>query len=208
MRTRPPPPLEQRRTDANESAITNARTTGSEASSPGQCAPAPSAAQKVPKVVSITPTANFIVFSGTRGSGARTSTPTTATSNERDAGAERRERDAALRAAERQDDERDLEAFEQDALEREREAVPVEPGALLVRGAARALPSPPRRSPSSSCERLVAARAQDRLAQPLQPKASRSPPTTRRRASIGMSVSAGPSARRSPRARPSPLRGR
>ena len=33
----------------------------------------------MPNVVSITPTANFSVFSGTRASGARTSTPTTAT---------------------------------------------------------------------------------------------------------------------------------
>ena len=47
------------------------------------CAPAPSADQKIPKVVSMTPTANFIVFSGTRASGARTATPTTADEHDR-----------------------------------------------------------------------------------------------------------------------------
>ena len=42
-------------------------------------APAPSAPQNVPNEVSITPTANFSVFSGTRASGARTATPAAAT---------------------------------------------------------------------------------------------------------------------------------
>ena len=42
-------------------------------------APAPSAAQNVPNDVSITPTAYFSVFSGTRLSGARASTPATTT---------------------------------------------------------------------------------------------------------------------------------
>jgi hypothetical protein len=35
----------------------------------GQCTPAPSAPQNVPNEVSMTPTANFIAFSGTRASG-------------------------------------------------------------------------------------------------------------------------------------------
>ena len=65
----------RRRTNANDARQTNASTPGSDASSPGQCAPAPSADQKIPNVVSITPTANFIAFSGTRASGARTATP-------------------------------------------------------------------------------------------------------------------------------------
>ena len=43
-------------------------------------APAPSAPQNAPKAVSITPTTNFMVFSGTRASGARTATPASATS--------------------------------------------------------------------------------------------------------------------------------
>src|SRR5579884_34106 len=69
----------RRRTNANDARQTNASTPGSEASPPGQRAPAPSADQKMPNVVSITPTANFIAFSGTRASGARTATPTPAT---------------------------------------------------------------------------------------------------------------------------------
>ena len=51
----------------------------SESSSPGQSAPAPSAPQKQPKLVSSRPTANLIVFSGTRCSGPRASTPATTT---------------------------------------------------------------------------------------------------------------------------------
>src|SRR5215471_9439291 len=49
------------------------------ASFPGQEAPAPSAPQKMPNEVSMTPTANFMVFSGTRASGACTATPAAAT---------------------------------------------------------------------------------------------------------------------------------
>src|SRR5205823_14504566 len=67
-------------TAPKESRTTNASTPGNDALSPGQCAPAPSADQKIPNVVSITPTANLSEFSGTRVSGPRTSTPTTATS--------------------------------------------------------------------------------------------------------------------------------
>src|SRR5205085_409751 len=59
-----------RRIDTNASEVrsTNASTAGRDASPPGQCAPVPSAAQKIPKVVSIVPTAYFNVFSGTRAS--------------------------------------------------------------------------------------------------------------------------------------------
>ena len=42
---------------------------------PGQQTPAPSAPQKVPNAHNMTPTANFIVFSGTRDNGARTAMP-------------------------------------------------------------------------------------------------------------------------------------
>ena len=51
----------------------------SAASPPGQSAPAPSAPQNIPYDVSITPTANFIVFSGTRASGACSARPATTT---------------------------------------------------------------------------------------------------------------------------------
>lgn len=46
-----------------------------DASPPGQPAPAPSVPQNMPNEVSITPTANFIVFSGTLASGARAAAP-------------------------------------------------------------------------------------------------------------------------------------
>src|SRR5882757_6550202 len=46
---------------------------------PGQCAPAPSAPQNVPNVVSMIPTPYFSVFSGTRDSGERSATPATTT---------------------------------------------------------------------------------------------------------------------------------
>ena len=168
MRTRPARRLSIA-TARERERDTNASTPGSDASSPGQCAPAPSAAQKIPNVVSITPTANFSVFSGTRSSGARTSDADDGDEHERDAGAERGEPDAALRAAEREDDERDLEPLEQHALEREREAVPVEARALLVPCGAR-LRQLAREDRRLVVQRLVAARAQDRLAQPLQPE--------------------------------------
>src|SRR5439155_15103051 len=68
------------RTRTKEKSATKPSTPRSAASEPGQSAPAPSADQKIPNVVSIRPTANFIAFSGTRASGARTATPTPATS--------------------------------------------------------------------------------------------------------------------------------
>src|SRR5207244_993213 len=69
------------RTSRNENAPRNAITPSSESSSPGQVAPAPSAPQKQPKLVSSRPTTYLIVFSGTRSSGprARTPAPTTTT---------------------------------------------------------------------------------------------------------------------------------
>src|SRR5262249_51579803 len=67
-------------TRPSEEATTKASTARMAASPPpGQSAPAPSAAQNVPKLVSMTPTPNFIVFSGTRLSGAWTTAPTTRT---------------------------------------------------------------------------------------------------------------------------------
>ena len=45
----------------------------------GHIAPAPSAPQKIPKDVSMIPTVNFIVFSGTRASGLRRANPDAAT---------------------------------------------------------------------------------------------------------------------------------
>src|SRR5262249_40006334 len=66
-------------TSPNDNATTNAMTTSSDASAPGHDTPAPSAPQKMPNDVSMTPTANFKVFSGTRDSGACTLIPATST---------------------------------------------------------------------------------------------------------------------------------
>src|SRR5215470_2334277 len=60
-------------------STTTGTSTSRAASFPGQDAPAPSAPQKIPNEVSMTPTANFRLFSGTRDSGVCTTTPTTAT---------------------------------------------------------------------------------------------------------------------------------
>src|SRR4249919_4321987 len=67
------------RTRPKESAPTNAITARRDSSSPGQSTPAPSAAQKMPKLVSRRPTANLIVFSGTRSRGPRASSPAATT---------------------------------------------------------------------------------------------------------------------------------
>src|ERR1019366_77834 len=66
-------------TNATANTATAPTTTGSAASEPGQCAPAPSAPQNVPNAVSMTPTTNFIEFSGTLARGARTAIPASAT---------------------------------------------------------------------------------------------------------------------------------
>src|SRR6202043_2667606 len=57
-------------TRPNATTTTNAMTARSDASAPGQLMPAPSALQKIPNEVSMTPTPNLRVFSGTRVSGA------------------------------------------------------------------------------------------------------------------------------------------
>src|SRR5262249_27504838 len=62
--------------DTRPTYATIARTATSE---PGQSTPAPSPAQKIPKLVSRTPTVNLSAFSGTRASGARTASPTAMT---------------------------------------------------------------------------------------------------------------------------------
>ena len=167
-----PPPAARclsSRTNSRERTMTKPSTPRIAASEPGQCAPAPSVDQKIPKVVSITPTLNFMRFSGTRASGARTAKPTTCDEDEGGNGSGRGERDRALRATEREDDEHDLEPLEQHALEREDEAVPVEAGPLDVRGALR-VGELAREDRVLVVQRLEAARTEDRLPQPLQPE--------------------------------------
>src|SRR5580704_4147387 len=63
----------------SDTAAITGTITSSAASPPGQATPAPSAPQKVPNDVSMMPTANFMAFSGTRASGARTAIPIPAT---------------------------------------------------------------------------------------------------------------------------------
>ncbi len=72
-------PLRSSATSPSANAPTAGIRTSSAASEPGQWAPAPSAPQNVPNAVSMIPTTNFMVFSGTRASGALTATPTAAT---------------------------------------------------------------------------------------------------------------------------------
>src|SRR6266545_642453 len=67
------------RANRSEKTRTPGTTISSAASPPGHSEPAPSAPQKIPNEVSITPTLNFIAFSGTLASGRRTATPTAAT---------------------------------------------------------------------------------------------------------------------------------
>src|SRR5207237_8000315 len=84
------------------------------------------------------------------------------------------QRDAPLRAAKRDDDERDLEAFEQYALEREGEAVPVDAAALEPLRCARLLQLLGE-DRVLVMQGLEAARAQDGLAQPLKPEREQQP---------------------------------
>src|SRR5262245_6250037 len=66
-------------TYARAASVVSGTITSRAAPCPGHDAPAPSAPQKTPNEVSMTPTPNFMLFSGTRDSGACTATPTAAT---------------------------------------------------------------------------------------------------------------------------------
>ena len=175
-----------------DQATTKRSTPTSAASPPGQCAPAPSADQKIPNVVSMTPTANFIVFSGTR---ERRPCEHTNDRDQRHCGLLPRRPAGSTPAcsAERQDDERHLEPLQEHALEREGEAVPIEPGALVTRSGF-GLRSSSREDRVLVVQRLEAARAQDRLAQPLEAEdeQQRADDESQGRSS-GTSVRAGPS---------------
>src|SRR6185437_10979650 len=72
----PDPERRSTATRASAKQPTAGAITSRAASEPGQCAPAPSAPQNVPNAVSMIPTTNFSVFSGTRASGALTANPT------------------------------------------------------------------------------------------------------------------------------------
>ena len=137
------------------------------ASDPGQLTPAPSPPQKMPKLVRSSPTANLMVFSGTRSSGDRTAIPATTTSATAAECGRGRECDPGLGCSKRDDDEHDLEPFEQHALECDGERVPVHPGRCPTTHPGRLLALGSERG-TLVVQRLVATRAEDRLAQPLQ----------------------------------------
>src|SRR5262249_36805898 len=111
-----------------------------------------------------------------------------------------RERDAPLRAAEREDDERDLEALEQHALERDGEPVPIDAPALLMLAGASPVWGARRRVAPRRCAASASGGAPRPLARGTpwgshcSRKTSSSDPPTSRRTSIGRTVSAGPSA--------------
>src|SRR3979490_771497 len=105
-----------------------------ETKSRGQLAPIPSAAQKVPRLVRMIPTAYLRVFSGTRASGFSSATPAPPPPpprrcNERHCkqSAGHRLRKVLAGAAHGDNDEDHLDALEEDALERDHEAYPVLP---------------------------------------------------------------------------------
>ena len=136
-------------------------------SEPGHVTPAPSPAQKTPKLVRRSPTANLIVFSGTRSSGERTAIPTSRTSTTAVTAAAAARGVRPCDRPERDHDEYDLEPFEQYSLERDRERVPIHrrpcgtrhAGCLLALGSERR---------TLVVQRLVAAGAKNRLSQPLE----------------------------------------
>ena len=83
----------------------------------------------MPNELSITPTANFSVFSGTFASGARAATPDERRRGHASPARRGGQRDAVLVGAEGEHDERDLETLEEHPLEGDREGVAVEPDA-------------------------------------------------------------------------------
>ena len=121
-------------TSPSATASTKPTTRTSATSPPGHSMPAPSPLQKMPNAVSITPTPNFNVFSGTRVKRFVDDHGGDEHDDQRGRGADRRQPDVALGAPERHHDEGDLEPLEEHALERDGERVPVVTG-LAARGA-------------------------------------------------------------------------
>ena len=154
---------------------------------PASLAPAPSAPQKIPNEVSITPTLNFIAFSGARASGWRIATPIAATSRTAAARSGRRQAEPVLVRAEGERDEDHLQALQQDTLEGDRERV----ADRIPRRAPRP-PSPPRSPRDRSRPRrawaLRPAARRIALRSHWSPKTRSRPPTTRRSVSIGSEV--------------------
>ena len=156
-------------TRPNDTAPKNTRMARIAASPPGQSAPAPSADQNVPNVESRRPDRELHRVFGDGAERPVHEHPDASDEHERRRRAGDRERERAFGAPEGDDDEDDLEPFEQHALERERERVPIEPGALDRRRGERRRQLPAERG-VLIVERLVAARPEDRLSKPLEPE--------------------------------------
>src|SRR5581483_3469340 len=182
-----------RTTSAPDAATTNATTASSAASEPGQRTPAPSPAQKIPNDVRSTPTANLIVFSGTRASGARTATPTAPT---------RTTASAAPAAASGTLPCVLPNATTMNATSSPSSSTPLNASVKPYQSTpARSTPAAPRAPSSSwantacsSCSALKPAARRIALRSHWSPNTSRSAPTKRRRSRSGTTVSAGPSA--------------
>ncbi len=102
-----------------------ATITSSDSSPAGHDAPAPSAPQNIPNEVIITPTTNFIVFSGTLAKGARAAMPATRTIVTASPAAAAAMTDVVLIGSKGEHDERDLQPLEQDSFEGDRKRVTV-----------------------------------------------------------------------------------
>ena len=124
-------------------------------------------AQKIPNEVSMTPTPNFNVFSGTRVSGACTITPAISTTTNAAAAPIAANPTLCCVPPNVTTMNATSRPFEEHALERDRERVPVVCRSLAVGAEQRDLGFVDR---VLVVQRLQAARAQDRLAQPLQPE--------------------------------------
>ncbi len=121
------------------------------------------------------PTTNLSVFSGTRSSGPRTTKPADHDDHGCCRGRRDRQSEPPLGRAEGDDDEGDLEALEEHALEGDGERVPIHlPRAGERDGAG--LPALTRERLRFVVQRLVAGGAEDRLAQPLQAESEQQGP--------------------------------
>src|SRR5581483_879819 len=180
-------------TKTADSAITKASTPNSAASEPGQLPPAPSVDQKIPNVVSITPTANLSVFSGTRARGGRTANPTAATSATATPAPSAASgmlpcvlpNVSTMNATSRPSSSTPLN----ESVNPYQSTPPRSRGAAVFASA-----SSREKISSSSCSALNPLARRIALRSHCSPNVSRRPPTTSRNASIGMTVSAGPSA--------------
>ncbi|WP_414640463.1 hypothetical protein [Amycolatopsis sp.] len=172
-------------------AMAGASTT-SATSAPGHCAPAPSLPQNVPNAVSITPTMNFMVFSGTRASGARTANPAAVTrTTAQPAAAAASGRLCSLLPKVRAMNTTSSPS-NSTPLNDKVNAYQSATSPLPCGGAVRAAASSDAKIAVSSCGSLCPAARRTALRSHWSPKISNRPPTTSRSAPSGTRASAGP----------------